>query len=666
VGGRKPQGFITVKDRKTGENQPVPVFKPSKKPGKVRRRLDMREYASSVEVQEIVRFLARTLSDNPRTAVRFHERPDLFAASEEQGRPVIGVPTWGSYHLPLEGYDQWRIYRMGVWHETKHIEDTPELLYTYQPHVEGLHPDTARMLLNIIEDKRIEDRGLRYDLGLTHEKVYDNTYIYAIRPDLEGLGSPERMILEAFGQKLHLGKMKGTLPPHLEDRVNETVEYVLEKLGEMERLPPKDPVIYTAMTGLIPEVVERLQLLKPPPQDPSQDDGRGGEQDSQRDQEPKGPASPDDDDFDPALEDLVDDDGLSDAQVDPDQDLKIDLPPWDRNRGAPPEMRVHNDDLQMETRERVAEDMEEYLEWLRDETAKPEDETSGGALPQLSEDDLERVVTGSEQSQQEYRSIQAGGSVPKELSGEFLPIAAYGDSSKFRDTRFKRDMKERLKDWQTGKTLERRRHGARLDVRGYVDTKGRKPFRKVKAKTVKGQKYLFVLDFSGSMQDQRDEYKRALINTMDVLESIGAKTAVFGFGAVELGSYRTYGNFRVKTFEEGRWKQTHNQKIAALDAGGTTPTASVYHGLNRYIGKHRPEYVITITDGEPDERDEVQRHVRRLNRQTRMVAFGISPEGEEDAMKESLDEYPYRETFTVPKDNLRRLPDKIVDLIAPE
>ena len=75
MGGRKPQGFITVKDGKTGEKHPVPVFKPSKKPGKVRRRFDMREYASSVEVQEIVRFLARTLSDNPRTAQQISSIP---------------------------------------------------------------------------------------------------------------------------------------------------------------------------------------------------------------------------------------------------------------------------------------------------------------------------------------------------------------------------------------------------------------------------------------------------------------------------------------------------------------------------------------------------------------------------------------------------------------
>jgi hypothetical protein len=67
-----------------------------------------------------------------------------------------------------------------------------------------------------------------------------------------------------------------------------------------------------------------------------------------------------------------------------------------------------------------------------------------------------------------YLGYTCARAVPKELSGEFLPVAAYGDASKFRDTRFKREMKERLKDWQTGKTLERRRHGARLDVRGYV------------------------------------------------------------------------------------------------------------------------------------------------------------------------------------------------------
>ena len=60
--------------------------------------------------------------------------------------------------------------------------------------------------------------------------------------------------------------------------------------------------------------------------------------------------------------------------------------------------------------------------------------------------------------------------------------------------------------------------------------------------------------------------------------------------------------FRVKTFEEPKWTEAHSGKVAALGATySSTPLGACYRGITDYLGRQKPDYVVSITDGEPND-----------------------------------------------------------------
>jgi Mg-chelatase subunit ChlD len=176
---------------------------------------------------------------------------------------------------------------------------------------------------------------------------------------------------------------------------------------------------------------------------------------------------------------------------------------------------------------------------------------------------------------------------------------------------------------------------------------------------------LFVVDFSGSMARKEDEYKKALISGLEALNRLSIKTGLFAFAETE--GTQTY--YVVKALEEPKWTQRHAAKLAALEAGGQTPTPIMYEKLKKYIRKTRPHITVTVTDGKPnryfpgeDPEEATRRLVKELKRDTRMVAFGI--EEDSRALANQLKSFGYHQITAVP--DLRKLPNEFVKLIAPE
>ncbi len=58
--------------------------------------------------------------------------------------------------------------------------------------------------------------------------------------------------------------------------------------------------------------------------------------------------------------------------------------------------------------------------------------------------------------------------------------------------------------------------------------------------------------------------QEALFSSMEVLDGIGSKTALFGFGGEKGGS--GYYFFKAKRFEELKWKANHSANTATLQA----------------------------------------------------------------------------------------------------
>ena len=318
------------------------------------------------------------------------------------------------------------------------------------------------------------------------------------------------------------------------------------------------------------------------------------------------------------------------------------------------------------------ETVEEFLKQLKKEAQEQgrEEREDGDNSDEVYADDIDRAQTGNIESLSEFQKIS--GKVEKEQvegTEQFAPVMEVGDSSPYIDMQFRRDMNERLKEWQIGKSVEYRKTSGRLNVPSYVRTQKKVPFRKMQRRSVKGQKYLFVIDMSGSISDQQENYKKALVNTFESLDGIGAKIAVFGFGGVSIMGQKVTGRFRVKAFEEGGWKPIHSGKMANIHASGGTPLGPTLEGLRKYIKKHRPTYVISVTDASPDDTPFTIRvidTIRKENhRRVGMVAFGLTADDPryKQAMAEDLKTLGYDRNFTSGK--VKDIPEELVELIAP-
>jgi Mg-chelatase subunit ChlD len=222
-------------------------------------------------------------------------------------------------------------------------------------------------------------------------------------------------------------------------------------------------------------------------------------------------------------------------------------------------------------------------------------------------------------------------------------------------------MDAQLRKWQTGYETIVGKTGARLSIPDYIRHQD-EPFATRLKRSVMGKKLLIVADFSGSMGSRQEDYKKALISAIEVLNKVGSNIALFGFGG-DPAQGEVY--FRVKTFEEPKWTVRHSSKVAALEADfGSTPLGSAYRHLGTYIARHKPDITVTMTDGQPDNVSDAMQQISKLKKHTRMVAFGMAedPEGAQD-MAKNLKTLGYHKSVAV--SDLRTLPPQLVKLMVP-
>lgn len=599
-------------------------------------------------IMDLTRFLAKYLSGKQNVIVSTNKSKN---AGYSVFRDNIGgkryyhikVPDWQTYNLPIRGFDKYRIYRSGLWHESCHARYTPNQVYSH-----GKSDPLAHDIMNIIEDRRIEDLGVEEWRGYLPERIYANAYGYALRPDvgdmwkkyMQGYDSSNvgpffkeaqaKIRYEAFMQKLLTGKIKGEakLPPAEQKRIKDAVEFVEKELEKTKKYKDKQGLVYSDLARLTRHVIDDLDLEGFTPQRIS---GRGGT--------PSGSSW--DDTF---TEDYA------------------------RQQKA--------------NKQKVKKGMEEFFEKTEKEVEKPEKKEkaekrkvdSGREKGENEEkkqkqrdpnkvtaEDLERAKKGSEQVAKEYQQAQKAGEVDQ-LTPMFAPVASAVSPSDYRDQKFITDMNAALKEWKTRRKEVVGKTGARLSIPHYIKHK-EEPFVTRIKKSARGRKILVIADFSGSMEPREEEYKKAIVSSMEVLDGIGSKTALYGFGG-EKGS-TGYFFFKVKRFEEPKWKPNHSAKTAALEADyPSTPTAEVYRGLLPYVRKHRPDVTITITDGAPDNQAGTAQIVKQLKKHTRMVAFGIGEDGgTAKYMEKRLKTFGYHKVFAV--DSVSKIPHKLVSLIAP-
>jgi len=304
-----------------------------------------------------------------------------------------------------------------------------------------------------------------------------------------------------------------------------------------------------------------------------------------------------------------------------------------------------------------------------------DEEGASGEEP-VSPDDIEQAKQGASNVTNEFNQANQGAAGDVPLIGSFEPIVAAADPQLYRDAPFISEMNTALKDWRAGFVKKVGASGSKLSVKEFIRSKGEEPFISRIKQSAKGRKILVIADFSGSISSQEDAYKKSIVSSMETFDSIGSDTALFAFGG-QLGDFhqvQAYKGtslevprdafYRVKSFEEPKWRSIHSAKASALTSAGSTPTDKIYEALEGYIRRHRPDVTVTLTDGGPDDYDATKRMIGRLRIHTKMVAFGIggSHDGAE-AITENLNQFGYSKVFGVA--SVSEIPRKLVNLVAP-
>jgi len=296
--------------------------------------------------------------------------------------------------------------------------------------------------------------------------------------------------------------------------------------------------------------------------------------------------------------------------------------------------------------------------------------------PPVTPEDVEAAKKGASNVASEFD--QANRVTPDLETSDFEPVVAAADPQLYRDQKFISDMNTALKDWRTGFKTHTGAAGSKFKVKEYIKSKGEAPFVTRIQHSAKGRKILVIGDFSGSVGPFEDDYKKAIVSSMEVLDGIGSKTAFFAFGGqrgeevmVQLGGPNgpSYNNgrssfFKIKKFEEPRWLQVHSAKTSALINAGSTPTAETYERLKSYIKRHRPDVTLTLTDGGPDNSQGTISAISELKHHTKMVAFGIGGDlRSSERLTQKLKEFGYTQVFGV--SSVNEIPRKLVGMIAP-
>jgi len=252
-----------------------------------------RDRAVQSNISGLALFLAKFLSGKGNIVVSTDPYSPGYGVSrmEHEGHPTrynITVPEWSTYNLPLDDRDKYRIYRDGVWHEAMHTKHTPEGIFKF-----GVGHDTGgneiladpleHDVINIIEDRRIEDLGVKEWHGYVPERLFSNAFAWSRRMDVgefwktylkqdfdEAKGEytldtvyiktrKAHMRHEAFLQRLLVGRIKGgrELPQLERNKIEDEVDLAERLLNKLEK---EDETLTDKLGQLTRKVIKDLEM----------------------------------------------------------------------------------------------------------------------------------------------------------------------------------------------------------------------------------------------------------------------------------------------------------------------------------------------------------------------------------------------------------------------
>ncbi len=547
----------------------------------------------------------------------------------------------------------YRLYKGSCWHENQHCQFSPPQ-FLKGNNDKNLNTNTRRSLFNTIDDRRIEELGVNRLPGFASIRMLRQAYWGSLRPDVGELSKKytdekelsgdanlqnsakslarkdfkvprdedptttqieqafethkesfrqtrrKQAIMEAFVQRLLLGgRQKGNLPDEDQKKLEKVTKEIQNELTKLESEETDDKKNFSALSQLVEKFMTEMNI---------QDDDKDETGDSQNGNLP-GPHG--------------DGDGESQGG----------------SGGLDPK------------------EVKQMIVMLKKD-AKKEKREDGDPGTEITKEDIEEALDGSPEDLKELNKILSKGGFMLQKGDEdpatpegFEESSTRGDPGAYKDKKFITEMNERLSKWRAGWKRVFGSSGTSFSLQHELGTRGEESFSGRQRLEASKVKTLFILDFSGSMSERQEDYKRMLSSTMEVLQGINAQTAIFGFGE------RTAEFFKVKDFKQ-KWTKERAEELAGLEASGSTPLCTALNLVAPYVKRNRPQYTVIITDGQPTDGDPTS-VIRSMRNDTHFVAFGLGPE----AIANSLKKYGIAQSFST--ENLEEIPKFLVPRIAP-
>ncbi len=186
---------------------------------------------------DIATFLLRRWSENKDMVVIVHSKKDPMINAQKN---EVRLPDLNAYYgSDFEKYRQWRV---SCWKQSMRIKHSNKFLSSDYAH--GL-------LLNCLEDKRIEQLGILDWPGMRNEIIFNEGISSFYEPLWNDLLPGPYRILFAFSQYLRTGWVKGDVDPNVLAMVEEAAEFAHSIVEESIRNGHKTDWLETHVPKLL-------------------------------------------------------------------------------------------------------------------------------------------------------------------------------------------------------------------------------------------------------------------------------------------------------------------------------------------------------------------------------------------------------------------------------
>ena len=481
-------------------------------------------------------------------------------------------------------------------------------LYRFGLWHETQHVDRTDMtqpvtfLSNAIEDYRIEALGANEWKGMRTESEFVHRLVNKLRPDVDSLETKNDQLLEAFLQRLNADKINGTLNPTELAKVEQAVSLVKQAIPN---IPTDKSSAYREVTRLEREVQRILDLHDRSPTS-SNDGSKMGD----------GHAS-----------------DISEV-------LK-------QQNMTPEKFEKLKEEIRQELKDEIRSELSEkggMSEKQTDEIAQKLSNSIVDGTPDV-QNEFKGLKDAIEKMESQARHERTG-------QTEIRQATDMGAASEVIDPVLMDRLKRKFRELRTGTSVKFRREGEEIDIERVLAGDPR-PFMRKKLVKPRLKKVLILYDDSGSIYNSgvNEEYKKSVHALADTVKFVGGETAIYAFGG---------DTYKVKGFKDPWLPKLTASRLAAKIDGGNTSLRGALHR----VMKEEKDYdlLVLLTDGRTSVDESV---VKDLNQRTKVITFGIG--ADRSSAKEvaaNLKTLGFENSFTLPKEELTRLPEMITPLVA--